>query len=554
MTYTEIKEKGEKKYYYRVKSIRKGEKVDKQRIYLGGNLKKQELHKKEQEADKKLLNIKEETPKTIPQKQEKTKKKQDNKENELGITAEKDEFSDWYTQILQKAELIEYTNVSGCYILRPRAYAIWEKVQKYFDDLIKKDGVKNAYFPLLIPKANLMKEKEHVKGFNPEVAWVTKTGDTKLSEELAIRPTSETVFYPAFSKWIRSWRDLPLRINQWANMIRWEFKNPVPFIRSREFLWQEGHSAFATKEEADKETKKILDFYEKVYKEMYAIPVIKGIKTEKEKFAGADYTLTTEIFLPSGKCAQAATSHSLGQNFSKAFDIKFKDKNEKEQYAWQNSWGISTRSIGIAIIMHSDDKGLVVSPKVADIQIIIIPIFNNKEEEIKILKEAENIKEKLKEFRVEIDNRKEFKPGFKFNDWEMKGIPLRIEIGPRDMEKKQIIFVRRDTGKKENVKTEDMEKRARTILEEIHNSLYQKAKNYLEESTIQVKELNELINAIKNKKLAKTEWCGDVKCEDNIKYKTEGAKIICIIEEKPKGKCIYCNKKASHVVYVAKSY
>jgi len=549
MTYTEIKKRKGKKYYYRAKSIRKGSKIEKQRIYLGANLNKQELKQKEQEADKKLSGkfIKEEPEpkqvmKKIPEK------------NSKGITAEKDELSNWYVQLLQKAELIEYTNVSGCYIFRPRAYAIWEKVQKYFDNKIRKDGVKNAYFPLLIPKSNLMKEQEHVKGFTPEVAWITKAGDTKLSEELAIRPTSETIMYPAFSKWIRSWRDLPLRINQWANMIRWEFKNPVPFIRSREFLWQEGHSAFSNKQEADKEAEKILDFYEDTYKEMYAVPVIKGIKTEKEKFAGADYTLTTEIFLPSGKCAQGATSHSLGQNFSKAFNIKFKDKNEKEKYVWQNSWGISTRSIGIAIMMHSDNKGLVISPRIADIQIIIIPIFNNSREKMQIIKEAEKIKEKLSNFRVEIDDREEYKPGFKYNEWEMKGIPLRIEIGPRDIISEQAVLVRRDTREKQNIKIENIEKTTEKILEDIHNSLYKKAEKYLEDNTISAKNLNELMKGIKNKKLIKAEWCGSQKCEENIKWKTQGAKIICIIKENPKGKCIYCNKQSKQVVYIAKSY
>ena len=478
-------------------------------------------------------------------------KKQEKKE--IGITAEKDELSEWYVQILQKAELIEYTNVSGCYIIRPRAYAIWEKIQKYFDDKIKKDGVKNAYFPLLIPKSNLEKEKAHVKGFSPEVAWVTKAGNTELAEELAIRPTSETVFYPAFSKWIRSWRDLPLRINQWANMIRWEFKNPVPFIRSREFLWQEGHSAFSTKKEADDEAKKILNFYEDTYKEMYAIPVIKGIKTEKEKFAGADYTLTTEVFLPSGKSAQAATSHCLGQNFSKSFNIKFKDKDGTEKYPWQNSWGISTRSIGIAIMMHSDDKGLILSPKVSDIQVIIIPIFNNEKEMKLVLKQAEKIKKILAGLRVEIDSREQ-KPGFKFNDWEMKGVPLRIEIGPRDIKNKQVIAVRRDNFKKQAVKISELKNKAIKILEDIHNSLYKKAESYLKNNTEKTKNIDETLKAIKNKKLVKAEFCGNSECEDWIKTKTEGAKIICILEEKAKGKCVYCGKKANSVVYIARSY
>ena len=475
--------------------------------------------------------------------------KKDNK----GITAEKDEFSDWYQQLLKKAELIEYTEISGCYILRPRAYAIWEQIQKYFDNLIKKDGVKNAYFPLLIPKSNLMKEAKHIEGFTPEVAWVTHSGETKLLEPLAIRPTSETVFYPAYAKWIRSYRDLPLRINQWANMLRWEFHHPVPFIRSREFLWQEGHSAFATKEEAEKETYKIQDFYEQTYKEMYAIPVIKGRKTEKEKFAGADYTLTTEIFLPSGKAAQGATSHLLGQNFAKAFDIKFKDKNEKEQYVWQTSWGISTRSIGIAIMMHSDDKGLVLSPRVAETQIMIIPIIPDKKDN-SIIKEAKKVKKELEglNLRVEIDEREQ-SPGFKFNDAELKGIPLRIEIGPKDIKDKQVIAVRRDNREKQSIKLTNL-KEIPKILDNIHNSLYEKAKRYLKDNTVEAKNVKELKEAIKNKKLVKAGWSGNEKDEEMIKFETGGAKILCVIDDKPKNNCVYSGKKAKHTVYIAKSY
>ncbi len=557
MTYTEIKERGNKKYYYRAKSIRKGEKIEKQRVYLGTNLTKEQVKERENKADEKL------SPETKENSKEQEKQINQTKETkiktekiELGITAEKDELSEWYVQILQKAELIEYTNVSGSYIIRPRAYSIWEKVQKYFDEKIKKDGVKNCYFPLLIPESLLMKEKEHVKGFSPEVAWVTHTGNTELSEKLAIRPTSETAMYTSFSKWIRSWRDLPLRLNQWVNVVRWEFKHPVPFIRSREFLWQEGHSAFSTKQEADKEASKILDFYADVYKNIYAIPVIKGIKTEKEKFAGADYTLTTEVFLPSGKSAQGATSHHLGQNFAKAFDIKFKDKDEKEKLVFQNSWGISTRSIGIAIIMHSDDKGLVLSPNASDIQVVIIPIANNEQDRKTVLDESEKIKQELNKLRVEIDTR-DSNPGFKFNDWEMKGVPLRIEIGPRDLKNKSVVFARRDTGKKENVKISDIKEKVQQVLEEIHNSLYKKAEKYIAENTVSTNNMQEVIESVKNKKLVKANWCGSEECETWIKDKTQGAKIICIIpDEKPpaNSKCVYCGKKAKHQVYISKSY
>lgn len=473
-----------------------------------------------------------------------------------GITAEKQE-SEWYTQLLQKAELIEYTDVSGAYILRPRAFFIWEQIQEYFNNKIKKDGVKNASFPLLIPKSNLMKEQQHVKGFTPEVAWVTKSGNTQLQEPLAIRPTSETIIYPAYSRWIRSHRDLPLRINQWVNIVRWEFQHPIPFLRTREFLWQEGHSAFTTKQEAEKEVKKIQNLYEQTYKDIYAIPVIKGRKTDKEKFAGAEYTLTVEIFLQSGKAAQGATSHLLGQNFAKAFDITFLDKNEKPQFVWQTSWGISTRSIGIAVMMHSDDKGLILSPNIAETQIIIIPIFDKKNKS-KILNQAKKIKQSLEKsnLRTQIDDRTDQSPGFKFNDWEMKGIPLRIEIGPRDLTRKQVVLVRRDNKKKKSVKINQLQKQIPKILNNIHNSLYKKAQKYLTKNTIQAKNMQELQQAIKNKKLVKASWDGTQESEDWIKDKTKGAKILCITNQKPslKDKCIYSGKKAKHIVYIAKSY
>src|SRR3989338_1836437 len=398
-----------------------------------------------------------------------------------------------------------------------------------------------------------MKEQEHIKGFTPEVAWVTKSGNTVLKEPLAIRPTSETIFYPAYSKWIRSCRDLPLRLNQWANIVRWEFKNPVPFIRSREFLWQEGHSAFETKQEAEEEVKKIQDFYEKTYKEILAIPVIKGKKTDKEKFAGADYTLTIETFLPSGKSAQSATSHLLGQNFAKAFNITYLDKSEKKQYVWQTSWGISTRSIGIAIMMHSDNKGLVLSPKVSETQVIIIPIFD-KENKKEISKKVKEMEAKLKKenIRVKVDD-SDSKPGFKFNEWEMKGIPLRIEIGPKDLQKNQVVFARRDNQKKDTIKYNDITKEVKKTLEDIHKNLYNKAKKHIEENTVIAKDMNELKKAIENKKLVKATWDGEIKSEETIKEKTNGAKIICIIDEKPKSnaKCVSSGKPVKNIVYIA---
>ena len=401
------------------------------------------------------------------------------KETNLGITVGKQEnFSEWYTQAIQKAELIEYTDVSGCLILRPGAYALWEGVREYFDKLIKRDGVKNAYFPLLIPEKLLNKEKEHVEGFSPEVAWVTHSGKTKLKERLAIRPTSETIMYESYRKWIRSWKDLPLRLNQWCNIIRWEFKNPVPFLRTREFLWQEGHTVFATKEEAEKETYHILDFYEKVFEDLMAVPVLKGLKSEKEKFAGAVYTLSVETVLPNGKAIQAGTSHHLGQNFSKAFNIKFLDKHEKSQYGWQNSWGISTRGLGILLAVHGDDKGIILPPKIAPNKVVIVPIYF-KESETDVFNKAIEIKEKLRRHNPILDCRADYRPGFKFNEWELKGIPIRIEIGPRDLEDNNAILVRRDTGEKIKVGVDEIEKRTHELLHDIQENLYARAKESL---------------------------------------------------------------------------
>lgn len=373
------------------------------------------------------------------------------KKQELSITVKKEEnISEWYTQVIQKADLMDYTKVSGCIVFKPNSYQIWEKIQEYFDKKIKSIGVKNAYFPLLIPESLLCKEEEHVEGFTPEVAWVTHAGDTKLGERLAVRPTSETVMYDSYSKWIQSYRDLPLRLNQWCSVIRWEFKHPTPFMRNREFLWQEGHTAFATREEAVEEVYQILDFYADIYENLLAIPVNKGVKSIGEKFAGADFTTTVESLSPEGKSIQGGTSHHLGQNFAKAFDISFLDKNQKKQYVHQNSWGITTRTLAGMILIHSDNKGLVLPPRVATNKIVIVPLlFKGKEK--KVLDIANKLKEELKEFNPILDDRIEVSAGFKFNEWEMKGIPIRIEIGPRDIENNEIILSRRDSGEKQNV-------------------------------------------------------------------------------------------------------
>ncbi len=480
------------------------------------------------------------------------------KKDVKGITASKEgDFSEWFTQLIQKAELIDYSPVSGCYILRPNAYFIWEKVQSYFDALIKADGVKNAYFPLFIPESLLTKEKQHVEGFAPEVAWVETGGNSKLTERLAIRPTSETIIGDTYKKWIRSYNDLPLRLNQWCNVVRWEFKHCTPFLRSREFLWQEGHTVFATREEALREMYHILDLYANVFADLYAVPVMKGRKSEGEKFAGAEITTSVEAFLPNGKAIQGATSHHLGQNFAKAFDITFKDKDQKSQYTFQNSWGISTRSIGVMILMHSDDKGLILPPKVAHTQVVVVPIFMD-ENKRKIFKEAQSVQKKLhaKGISVHLDVREGYSPGWKFNEWELKGIPVRIELGPKDLAKKEVVVVRRDTGKKQSIPLTKVEKEVPALLDDIQKSLYKKAEQWLKQSIVKVSSLKQAEAELKNNKLLFAPWCGSTKCEEQFKEKT-GAKSLNAPFDQPKikeEKCFHCGSGATVWFYFGKSY
>ena len=481
-----------------------------------------------------------------------------NDEKHLGITVKKNEdFSEWYTQVIQRAELIEYTDVSGCIVFRPYSYAIWEEIQKNIDRLIKEKGVKNAYFPLLIPEKLLMKEKDHVAGFTPEVAWVTHAGDTKLAERLAIRPTSETIMYDSYKKWIRSHRDLPLKINQWCNVVRWEFKHAVPFLRTREFLWQEGHTVFATKKEAEEEVCDILEnVYAKTLKDVLALPVLLGKKSENEKFAGAEYTLSAETFLPNGKAIQACTSHYLGQNFSKAFDITFLNEKSEREFPHQNSWGFTTRTIGIAIMMHSDDKGLVLPPFAAPIQAVIVPIMFDKTKD-ELLKKCHEIKKSLKGIRVELDSRDEYTPGYKYHEWELKGVPVRIEFGPKDMEKGHAVLVRRDTGSKEFVKLDEIHGKVKETLEDIHNELYHKAEKLIKENIKDAKDFKEFLKIIEDKKIARAPFCNIKSCEEEIRESTGGAKSINLPFDshvKHGELCIFCKKEAKAVALFAKSY
>src|SRR3989338_622944 len=480
------------------------------------------------------------------------------KEEQMGLTVKKsDDFNEWYNQVVLKADMIDYSLVSGCIVFKPNSYAIWEKIQKAFNDKITKSGHKNCYFPMFIPESLLKKEAEHVEGFSPEVAWVTRAGDTELNEKLAIRPTSETIMYESYAKWIRSWRDLPLLLNQWNSVVRWEFKHAKPFLRTREFLWQEGHTVHATKEDAEKEVIQQLFEYVDLIENFMAIPVIAGKKTNKEKFAGADYTTTVEAFMPDGKALQMGTSHLLGQNFSKVFGIKFLDKDEKEKFAWQTSWGLSTRTIGAIVMVHGDDKGLIMPPRIAPVHVVVVPIVFRENKESIITKAKEIAKKlKLKNHAVELDDRDGYTPGWKFNEWELKGVPLRIEIGPKDVESEQAVLVRRDDGKKITVKIKEIENKVGETLSDIQDSLLKKAKDYLAKSIVEVHNFNDFLNAIKSKKMAKALFCGQDECETNIKDKAEGATCRCIpFEQKSAhGKCIQCNAEAKSWAVFGKGY
>jgi prolyl-tRNA synthetase len=479
--------------------------------------------------------------------------------SDTGITVKKSEdFSEWYTQVVLKSKLADYAPVKGCMIFREDSYAIWEKIQEIFNQKIKQTGHKNVYFPMFIPESYLKKEAEHFAGFTPEVAWVTTGGDSPLEEKLAIRPTSETIMYATYAKWIRSWRDLPIKLNQWCNIVRWETRATKLFLRTREFLWQEGHTAHATKQEADQEAMQILEAYKDVMETYLAVPVLAGKKTEMEKFAGALYTLAVEAMMPDGKALQMGTSHQLGQNFSKVFDIKFLDQNEKEQYAWQTSWGFSTRMIGALVMLHGDDKGLVLPPKVAPTQVVIVPIpYKGADPEL-ITAKAKEIHEKLQKngILVVLDDRAEYTPGWKFNEWEMKGVPIRIEIGPRDLKQRQITAARRDTLDKAVIKEEETVNAVTKLLEDIQSNLFNKAKKLLEEDIRTVKTYDEFKNVLQDKGgFLRATWCGNSKCEEKIKDETGATiRIVPFEKEKPFAKCVYCEQEAKEVVYFAKSY
>ncbi|KAJ6638073.1 Bifunctional glutamate/proline--tRNA ligase [Pseudolycoriella hygida] len=505
------------------------------------------------------------------------------KQTRLGLEAKKHEnLPDWYSQILTKGEMIEYYDISGCYILRPWSMSIWSVIKNWFTEEITKLGVKECYFPMFVSKNALEKEKSHIADFSPEVAWVTKSGDSDLAEPIAIRPTSETIMYPAYAKWIQSYRDLPIKLNQWTNIVRWEFKHPQPFLRTREFLWQEGHSAFANRKDAEDEVLVILDLYARIYEELLAIPVRKGRKTEKEKFAGGNYTTTVEAFISaSGRSIQGATSHHLGQNFSKMFDIVYEDPNtQQKEYVHQNSWGLTTRTIGVMIMVHGDDKGLVLPPRVASVQAIIVPCgitANATDSDREKLQKSCNELEvtlKVAGVRVEGDYRDNYSPGWKFNHWELKGVPIRIELGPKDMKSNQLVIVRRDTNEKNIVPRADIAKIIPKVLEEIQASLFQKAKEDFDSHSVVTKDWKDFCQNLDKKNVLLSPFCGEIDCETIIKDQsavaegeaevgqlTMGAKSLCIPFDQPAeilatDKCINpgCTKKPLSYCLFGRSY
>jgi prolyl-tRNA synthetase len=477
---------------------------------------------------------------------------------------------------------MDYYDVSGCYILKPGSYNIWKSIQRFFGDEIEKLGVEDTYFPMFVTKAALEKEKEHVEGFAPEVAWVTKSGNTELPEPIAIRPTSETIMYPAYAKWVQSHRDLPLKYNQWCNVIRWEFKHPTPFLRTREFLWQEGHTAFYTKAEADAEVLDILELYRRVYEELLAVPVVKGRKSEHEKFPGALYTTTVEAFIPaSGRGIQGATSHCLGQNFARMFKIQVEGENKEKSYVWQNSWGLTTRTIGVMIMTHGDDKGLVLPPRVAATQVVIVPCGitakSTEAQKAAILDACCELESRLKTVgvRARKDVRDNYTPGWKFNDWELKGVPLRIEIGPKDLEKQCITAVRRCDGVKMQYALSNIESSVCEALKAIHDDMLSRArKDHDEHVKLIHNNWDDVLPALDKKNCVLIPWCEQVQCEKVIKERTSrkstadasideaapsmGAKSLCIPFDQPESingrACLQCGQPAKSFTLFGRSY
>lgn len=478
---------------------------------------------------------------------------------DVGVTASKEtDFSEWYTQVVLKARLADYAPVKGLIVLRPDGYAIWESLQRTFDKKFAKNGIRNGFLPVLIPESLLGKEQKHFAGFNPEVFWVTHSGTNKIGDRLALRPTSETLAYTLYSKWIQSWRDLPLKINFWNTALRAEIKATKPFLRTSEFLWQEGHTVHSTSREAEDEVVKMLAIYRGTVEEELAVPVITGTKSDKEKFVGAEYTTTMESIMPDGKALQMGTSHFLGQNFSKPFDVKFADKDNVEHFTWQTSWGVSWRLIGAMIMIHGDNKGLVLPPRVAPIQTVLVPIYKNQEERETIIRKAEEIKGILESedgIRTHIDDRDGVSTGYKFNDWELKGVPLRIELGPKDMEKQSMVVVKRYNREKTNLGFDKIKEIA-IILDGIQDEMLKKAREEAQANTTHVSTYDEFKSQVESRGgFIYAPWCSRTECEEAIKEETSAEiRVIPFESKNDNRRCIYCNEPSKTVPVFARGY
>ncbi|MGE3841802.1 MAG: proline--tRNA ligase [Vicinamibacterales bacterium] len=472
------------------------------------------------------------------------------------ITKQSEDFSRWYLDVVQRAELADYSPVKGCMVIRPYGYAIWELIQQHLDARFKATGHVNAYFPLFIPESLLHKEAEHVEGFAPQVAWVTKGGTEELEEKLIVRPTSEAIIGTMYAKWIHSWRDLPVLINQWANVVRWE-KVTRPFLRTTEFLWQEGHTAHETAEEAQEETLRILALYKAFAEECLAMPVVDGCKSESEKFAGASRTYSIEALMGDGRALQAGTSHNLGQNFAKAFGIQFQGRDKTLQHAWTTSWGVSTRLIGGVIMTHGDDSGLVLPPKVAPYQIVIVPISRGNWRET-VLPVAQNLRNQLVAagVRVFLDDRDTNTPGWKFAEWEMRGVPLRLEIGPKDIEKSSVVLARRDTREKLPAAMEGLVDRVKSLLDEIQAALLAKARAFREDRTSRADTYDEFKRLMEGRPgFVMAPWCGEASCEAQVKADTQATiRNIPFNSPDPGGHCLTCERAAVAMAWFAKAY
>ncbi|UVI32536.1 proline--tRNA ligase [Paenibacillus spongiae] len=472
------------------------------------------------------------------------------------ITPQGEDFSKWYIDVIKKADLMDYSPVRGCIVFRPEGFELWENIQRELDRRFKETGHRNAYFPLFIPESFFQKEKEHVEGFNPELPWVTEAGGEKLEERLAIRPTSETIIGHMYSKWIQSYRDLPVLINQWANVVRWE-KRTLPFLRTSEFLWQEGHTAHETEEEARHETMQMLNIYREFVEDFLAIPVVVGQKTPSEKFAGAVDTYSIEAMMKDGRAVQAGTSHYLGTNFAVAFDIKFLDRGNTLQFAHTTSWGVSTRLIGALIMVHGDDRGLVLPPKISPTQVVMIPIGPPKTRD-QVISRVDELYAELKGagIRVKVDDRADVSPGWKFNEYEMRGVPIRMELGPRDMENGQAVLVSRITGEKRIVAQSGIVAEIEKMLEEIHRDMFERARQFRADHSNSVETLDEMKSLQEEKRgFTLAGWCGSAACEKQVKEETGAtSRNIPFEPEEKKSTCLVCGEKAEHTVVFARAY